>query len=202
MTNQDIKRDRRGILPDTEPERVGECGSLTTERQIYENEGRQTLSVSLHLSLSCSHLFTHIKTRQTNATTWSWHVQVMMWSNAGWKCCILFSRMIHWAGRIEKELEKVLQHVTGTQQMRSVSWRHAHMWHSTFSCIINQQDFIEQGCTTWAPKCVSSRHCVFMNTVKNVNLQKTVLVLGLHSVFSEMILTWDTFPDNPGLSSK
>lgn len=30
-------------------------------------------------------------------------------------------RMIHWAGRIEKELEKVLQHVTGTQQMRSVS---------------------------------------------------------------------------------
>ncbi|KAI4827352.1 hypothetical protein KUCAC02_030754, partial [Chaenocephalus aceratus] len=27
--------------------------------------------------------------------------------------------MIHWAGRIEKELEKVLQHVTGTQQMRS-----------------------------------------------------------------------------------
>ncbi|KAF7644236.1 hypothetical protein LDENG_00225400 [Lucifuga dentata] len=28
--------------------------------------------------------------------------------------------MIHWAGRIEKELEKVLQHVTGTQQMRSV----------------------------------------------------------------------------------
>lgn len=31
------------------------------------------------------------------------------------------SRMIHWAGRIEKELEKVLQHVTGTQQMRSVS---------------------------------------------------------------------------------
>ncbi|CAB1433102.1 unnamed protein product [Pleuronectes platessa] len=29
--------------------------------------------------------------------------------------------MIHWAGRIEKELEKVLQHVTGTQQMRSVS---------------------------------------------------------------------------------
>lgn len=35
--------------------------------------------------------------------------------------CFLFSRMIHWAGRIEKELEKVLQHVTGTQQMRSVS---------------------------------------------------------------------------------
>ncbi|TKS71294.1 Voltage-dependent calcium channel subunit alpha-2/delta-2 [Collichthys lucidus] len=28
--------------------------------------------------------------------------------------------MIHWAGRIEKELEKVLQHVTGTQQMRSI----------------------------------------------------------------------------------
>ncbi|XP_006783236.1 voltage-dependent calcium channel subunit alpha-2/delta-2a isoform X2 [Neolamprologus brichardi] len=28
--------------------------------------------------------------------------------------------MIHWAGRIEKELEKVLQHVTGAQQMRSV----------------------------------------------------------------------------------
>ncbi|MED6268077.1 hypothetical protein AMECASPLE_012557, partial [Ameca splendens] len=27
--------------------------------------------------------------------------------------------MIHWAGRIEKELEKVLQHVTGAQQMRS-----------------------------------------------------------------------------------
>uniref|UniRef100_A0A3B5MDT8 Calcium channel, voltage-dependent, alpha 2/delta subunit 2a n=1 Tax=Xiphophorus couchianus TaxID=32473 RepID=A0A3B5MDT8_9TELE len=29
--------------------------------------------------------------------------------------------MIHWAGRIEKELEKVLQHVTGAQQMRSIS---------------------------------------------------------------------------------
>ncbi|KAF3856196.1 hypothetical protein F7725_016919 [Dissostichus mawsoni] len=29
-------------------------------------------------------------------------------------------KMIHWAGRIEKELEKVLQHVTGTQQMRSI----------------------------------------------------------------------------------
>uniref|UniRef100_A0A3Q0RRP9 Calcium channel, voltage-dependent, alpha 2/delta subunit 2a n=1 Tax=Amphilophus citrinellus TaxID=61819 RepID=A0A3Q0RRP9_AMPCI len=28
--------------------------------------------------------------------------------------------MIHWAGRIEKELEKVLQHVTGAQQMRSI----------------------------------------------------------------------------------
>ncbi|XP_071386731.1 voltage-dependent calcium channel subunit alpha-2/delta-2a [Centroberyx affinis] len=28
--------------------------------------------------------------------------------------------MMHWAGRIEKELEKVLQHVTGTQQMRSI----------------------------------------------------------------------------------
>uniref|UniRef100_A0A8C5HJV0 VWFA domain-containing protein n=1 Tax=Gouania willdenowi TaxID=441366 RepID=A0A8C5HJV0_GOUWI len=28
--------------------------------------------------------------------------------------------MIHWAGRIEKELEKVLQHVTGTQQMRLI----------------------------------------------------------------------------------
>ncbi|CAN9512004.1 unnamed protein product [Ophioblennius macclurei] len=28
--------------------------------------------------------------------------------------------MIHWAGRIEKELEKVLPHVTGTQQMRSI----------------------------------------------------------------------------------
>ncbi|KAG7280562.1 hypothetical protein CRUP_028288 [Coryphaenoides rupestris] len=28
--------------------------------------------------------------------------------------------MMHWAGRIEKELEKVLQHVTGIQQMRSV----------------------------------------------------------------------------------
>ncbi|XP_059184712.1 voltage-dependent calcium channel subunit alpha-2/delta-2a isoform X2 [Centropristis striata] len=28
--------------------------------------------------------------------------------------------MIHWAGRIEKELEKVLQHVTGTQQMKSI----------------------------------------------------------------------------------
>uniref|UniRef100_A0A3B4T3K2 Calcium channel, voltage-dependent, alpha 2/delta subunit 2a n=1 Tax=Seriola dumerili TaxID=41447 RepID=A0A3B4T3K2_SERDU len=28
--------------------------------------------------------------------------------------------MIHWAGRIEKELEKVLQHITGTQQMRSI----------------------------------------------------------------------------------
>lgn len=28
--------------------------------------------------------------------------------------------MIHWAGRIEKELEKVLQHVTGTQQMRAI----------------------------------------------------------------------------------
>lgn len=29
--------------------------------------------------------------------------------------------MMHWAGRIEKELDKVLQLVTGTQQMRSVS---------------------------------------------------------------------------------
>ncbi|XP_056462472.1 voltage-dependent calcium channel subunit alpha-2/delta-2-like [Gadus chalcogrammus] len=28
--------------------------------------------------------------------------------------------MMHWAGRIEKELEKVLQHVTGIQQMRSI----------------------------------------------------------------------------------
>uniref|UniRef100_A0A3Q3MNW1 Calcium channel, voltage-dependent, alpha 2/delta subunit 2a n=1 Tax=Mastacembelus armatus TaxID=205130 RepID=A0A3Q3MNW1_9TELE len=28
--------------------------------------------------------------------------------------------MIHWAGRIEKELEKVLQHVTGAQQMRLI----------------------------------------------------------------------------------
>ncbi|KAM4613654.1 voltage-dependent calcium channel subunit alpha-2/delta-2a [Polymixia lowei] len=28
--------------------------------------------------------------------------------------------MMHWAGRIEKELEKVLQHVTGTQQMKSI----------------------------------------------------------------------------------
>ncbi|XP_029907080.1 voltage-dependent calcium channel subunit alpha-2/delta-2a isoform X1 [Myripristis murdjan] len=28
--------------------------------------------------------------------------------------------MMHWAGRIEKELEKVLQHVTGTQQMRFI----------------------------------------------------------------------------------
>ncbi|KAM3878503.1 voltage-dependent calcium channel subunit alpha-2/delta-2a [Diretmus argenteus] len=28
--------------------------------------------------------------------------------------------MMHWAGRIEKELEKVLQHVTGTPQMRSI----------------------------------------------------------------------------------
>ncbi|TNM88764.1 hypothetical protein fugu_005018 [Takifugu bimaculatus] len=28
--------------------------------------------------------------------------------------------MMHWAGRIEKELDKVLQHVTGTQQMRSI----------------------------------------------------------------------------------
>uniref|UniRef100_A0A3Q2XC67 Calcium channel, voltage-dependent, alpha 2/delta subunit 2a n=1 Tax=Hippocampus comes TaxID=109280 RepID=A0A3Q2XC67_HIPCM len=28
--------------------------------------------------------------------------------------------MIHWAARIEKELEKVLQHVTGTQQLRSI----------------------------------------------------------------------------------
>ncbi|XP_013861777.1 voltage-dependent calcium channel subunit alpha-2/delta-2 isoform X2 [Austrofundulus limnaeus] len=28
--------------------------------------------------------------------------------------------MIHWAGRIEKELEKVLQHVTGTQHMRAI----------------------------------------------------------------------------------
>uniref|UniRef100_A0A3Q3F1S2 Calcium channel, voltage-dependent, alpha 2/delta subunit 2a n=1 Tax=Kryptolebias marmoratus TaxID=37003 RepID=A0A3Q3F1S2_KRYMA len=27
---------------------------------------------------------------------------------------------IHWAGRIEKELEKVLQHVTGTQHMRAI----------------------------------------------------------------------------------
>ncbi|KAM7402269.1 hypothetical protein PAMP_017523 [Pampus punctatissimus] len=42
--------------------------------------------------------------------------------------------MIHWAGRIEKELEKVLQHVTGTQQMRSyVMMRggvgHCHCFH-------------------------------------------------------------------------
>uniref|UniRef100_A0A3Q1GTX4 Calcium channel, voltage-dependent, alpha 2/delta subunit 2a n=1 Tax=Acanthochromis polyacanthus TaxID=80966 RepID=A0A3Q1GTX4_9TELE len=42
--------------------------------------------------------------------------------------------MIHWAGRIEKELEKVLQHVTGTQQMRSKLAREAellqkdHIW--------------------------------------------------------------------------
>ncbi|XP_037831074.1 voltage-dependent calcium channel subunit alpha-2/delta-2a isoform X4 [Kryptolebias marmoratus] len=28
--------------------------------------------------------------------------------------------VIHWAGRIEKELEKVLQHVTGTQHMRAI----------------------------------------------------------------------------------
>lgn len=48
-------------------------------------------------------------------------VRVLAWSDAGSTCLILFSRMMHWAGRIEKELDKVLQHVTGTQQMRSVS---------------------------------------------------------------------------------
>lgn len=34
---------------------------------------------------------------------------------------VFFDRMIHWAGRIEKELEKVLQLVTGGQQMKAVS---------------------------------------------------------------------------------
>ncbi|MFT7800893.1 voltage-dependent calcium channel subunit alpha-2/delta-2 isoform X1 [Arapaima gigas] len=29
--------------------------------------------------------------------------------------------MMHWAGRIEKEIDKVLQHVSGVQQMRGVS---------------------------------------------------------------------------------
>ncbi|RXN03661.1 voltage-dependent calcium channel subunit alpha-2 delta-2-like protein [Labeo rohita] len=30
------------------------------------------------------------------------------------------TRMMHWAGRIEKELEKVLQLVTGVQQMKGI----------------------------------------------------------------------------------
>ena len=51
---------------------------------------------------------------------------------------------MHWAGRIEKELDKVLQHVTGTQQMRSVSPRQRCVRRTMFTCIINQPGFTGQ----------------------------------------------------------
>lgn len=105
----------------------GGTGSLTTEREIHKGREGHSLTNALTLLQSQE----------------KWMMMTCSGDNVKWcrlKMCLNFPpaphhRMIHWAGRIEKELETVLQQVTGTQQMRSVSWRHFIL------CIDNRKRF-------------------------------------------------------------
>lgn len=118
MTNPRISRGRTGMLADSGPDI--ERASLTPAIERDTNM-RERLSFVTASSQTLERLMPPRRHVQAD------NVEPCRLNTSNFAFCPPsplpppHSRMIHWAGRIEKELEKVLQHVTGTQQMRSVS---------------------------------------------------------------------------------
>ncbi|KAF3689981.1 Voltage-dependent calcium channel subunit alpha-2/delta-2 [Channa argus] len=99
--------------------------NCTYHMRLYANRRDPPLPTALHISscLGC----TSVRPEQfycragdpSRAKTGTFAARAA-WANQIFARCNGERRMIHWAGRIEKELEKVLQHVTGIQQMRLI----------------------------------------------------------------------------------
>ncbi|KAA0712615.1 hypothetical protein E1301_Tti022841 [Triplophysa tibetana] len=90
------------------------CSSASPHRQRRR---------SAFLNTTQNHTCVIIRVYQSEHWSWTYReIAVCLVSRVGDIIVSHIRSMIHWAGRIEKELEKVLQLVTGVRQMKAQVW--------------------------------------------------------------------------------